>query len=97
MDFCIINGKIITMENENIENGYIKIRDGKISEIGHMKDFENDNSCLEITDAGGAIITPGMIDAHSHIGMWEDGIASVSYTHLLYSHICWHYPYQEPQ
>lgn len=75
MDFCIINGKIITMENENIENGYIKIRDGKISEIGHMKDFENDNSCLEITDAGGAIITPGMIDAHSHIGMWEDGIA----------------------
>lgn len=75
MDFCIINGKIITMENENIENGYIKISDGTISEIGHMKDFENDNSCLEITDAGGAIITPGMIDAHSHIGMWEDGIA----------------------
>lgn len=75
MDFCIINGKIITMENENIENGYIKIRDGKISEIGRMKDFENDNSCLEVTDAGGAIITPGMIDAHSHIGMWEDGIA----------------------
>ena len=75
MDFCIINGKIITMENENIENGYIKIRDGKISEIGRMKDFENDNSRLEITDAGGAIITPGMIDAHSHIGMWEDGIA----------------------
>lgn len=75
MDFCIINGKIITMENENIENGYIKIRDGKISEIGRMEDFENDNSCLEVTDAGGAIITPGMIDAHSHIGMWEDGIA----------------------
>ena len=75
MDFCIINGKIITMENENIENGYIKISDGKISEIGRMKDFENDNSRLEITDAGGAIITPGMIDAHSHIGMWEDGIA----------------------
>lgn len=70
----VINGRLVTMENEIIENGYITIKDGKIYNIGDMKDFSPDAEGAETTDAEGAIITPGMIDAHSHIGMWEDGI-----------------------
>lgn len=73
MDLCIINGKLITMDAENFDGGYIKIRDGKIFEVGDMKDFSNDGT--KTIDADGAVITPGMTDAHSHIGMWEDGIA----------------------
>lgn len=73
MDLCIINGKLITMDAENFDGGYIKIRDGKIFEVGDMKDFSNDGT--KTIDANGAVITPGMTDAHSHIGMWEDGIA----------------------
>lgn len=73
MDLCIINGKLITMDAKNFDGGYIKIRDGKIFEVGDMKDFSNDGT--KTIDADGAVITPGMTDAHSHIGMWEDGIA----------------------
>lgn len=73
MDYYIINGKIITMERENYENGFIAIKDGKIGKIGDMSEFSHDSDA-EIIDACGAVITPGMIDAHSHIGMWEDGI-----------------------
>lgn len=54
------------------ENGFVKkdveIKDGKIEEISDClkgEDFE---------DCEGLYMTPGLIDAHSHIGMWEEGI-----------------------
>jgi imidazolonepropionase-like amidohydrolase len=28
----------------------------------------------EVVDAGGASIYPGFVDAHTHLGMWEDGL-----------------------
>ena len=28
----------------------------------------------ETVDLGGAHVYPGFIDAHTHIGMWEDGL-----------------------
>ncbi len=46
--------------------------DGKI-----IKTVGRDIACPEgakIIDAAGYFITPGFIDAHTHIGMWEDGM-----------------------
>lgn len=31
-------------------------------------------SGFEVLDAGGCIVTPGLIDAHSHLGIYEDGV-----------------------
>lgn len=56
-----------------IENGYIITDNGKIAEIGEMANLKAYPEA-EIIDAKGSIVTPGMIDAHSHIGMWEDGL-----------------------
>lgn len=56
-----------------IKNGYIIITDGKISEVGEMPSIP-DFPEAEVIDADGAFVTPGMVDAHSHIGMWEDGL-----------------------
>ncbi len=69
----ITNARILTMTDAGeIQNGYIIIKDGKISEVGHMPI----SACTdaEIIDAKGSIVTPGFIDAHSHIGMWEDSL-----------------------
>ena len=71
---CITNGNIITMESENFEKGYIIIEDSKIRQMGDMKDIPEVPACCEVIDVEGAVITPGLIDAHSHIGIWEDGI-----------------------
>ena len=67
----IKNGHIYTMNDEVIENGSILIKDGKIAAVG--KDLEVPKD-FEVIDAGGRMITPGFIDAHSHLGMWEDSI-----------------------
>ena len=67
----IINAKIITMEDKDYENGYILITDGKISDIG---DMQNVPECDDIYDAKGMTVYPGFVDAHCHLGMWEDAL-----------------------
>ncbi len=68
----IQNAMLIPGDRSVIENGYIDIEDGKIAAIGPMPApaFEKG----DIFDAHGARIMPGMIDAHCHLGMWEDSI-----------------------
>lgn len=67
----IKNGYIKTMDGEDIENGQIIIEDGKIKAIGNNLIIPND---VEVIDAEGLLVTPGLIDGHCHIGMWEEGI-----------------------
>lgn len=70
----IINAKIFTMNDEDtiIENGYIKIKDGKIFEVGDMLSYSPSGD--ELLDADGASAYPGFIDGHTHLGMFEDGL-----------------------
>ncbi len=68
---AVIGGKIFTMSGEIIDNGIILIDDGKIKNIG--KDFEIPEEA-EITDVSGKIVFPGMIDAHTHLGIDEAGV-----------------------
>ena len=70
----IKNAEIHTMDDNNtvIKNGYICFSDGKISEIGEMSEFHNDNT--EVIDANGKQLYPGFVDAHTHLGMFEDSL-----------------------
>lgn len=71
----ITNADILTMDAENreIKNGYIIVENHTITAVGEMRDCPSVPDA-EIIDAGGRLITPGLIDAHSHIGMWEDSL-----------------------
>lgn len=71
----IKNAAILTMDNNNseIKNGYVMTENHVITAVGDMCDCP---SCAdaEIIDADGRLVTPGLVDAHSHLGMWEDGL-----------------------
>lgn len=67
----IINANIKTMEDEDFENGYIAVSDGKIQSVGPMGEAPADG---DVYDACGMTLYPGFIDAHCHLGMWEDGL-----------------------
>lgn len=67
----IKNGKLYTMAGEVIEKGSILIEHGKIIAIGENVEAPTD---AEVIDASGKLVFPGFIDAHCHLGMWEDSI-----------------------
>ncbi len=64
----IKNGKIFTMEKENIICGDILIKNGKIAEIGKISHSVD----AKIIDAAECFVLPGLIDAHCHIGISEE-------------------------
>lgn len=67
----IKNGKLFTMTGEIIDKGSILIEHGKIVAIGKTIEPPTD---AEVIDAEGKLVFPGFIDAHCHLGMWEDAI-----------------------
>lgn len=63
-DVLIQNGTVLTITNGTMEETDILVRDGKIDRIG--KDLRAPNG-VEVIDATGLFVMPGIIDAHSHI------------------------------
>ncbi|KAB3532419.1 amidohydrolase [Alkaliphilus pronyensis] len=67
----IKNGQIYTMAGKTLNNGSILVKDNKIVEIGTSI---NAPEAATVIDAEGKMVFPGMIDAHCHLGLWEDAI-----------------------
>lgn len=71
MMLAVKNGRIFTMAGTIIENGTILVEDKKIKAIGADVVIPEGT---EVIDATGKVIMPGIVDAHSHIGMFEEGM-----------------------
>jgi Amidohydrolase family. len=59
------------MEGRPIENGWLRTENGIIHSLG---EGEAPDYSGEIIDAGDGVLLPGLIDAHTHIGMCEDSL-----------------------
>lgn len=68
-NYVITNGKIYT-EKQVIENGYLVVEDGKISDI-QQGTYTGE---LEQIDVKGQNVLPGFIDIHIHGGYGEDAM-----------------------
>lgn len=64
----IRNATLLTAAGPRIDNGYLVLRDGRISAIGSGAPPTVDGAT--IIDAGGRYVTPGLIDTHSHLGVY---------------------------
>lgn len=67
----IRNAKIFTMEGRPIENGWLATENNVIKAIGEGTPPESTD---EEINADGGILLPGLVDAHTHIGMYEDSL-----------------------
>lgn len=68
----INNAKIYTMADKVFNNGYVLIKEGKIYKTGGQIDFDYDKKNTAVIDASGCVVTPGLIDAHCHVGITEE-------------------------
>ncbi len=63
---AIVNAAILTGAGETIPKGALIVREGRIAEIG--ADVAPPAG-MRVIDAGGRVLTPGIIDPHAHIGV----------------------------
>lgn len=68
----LYNSRVMVTPWEILEDGFVQIEGSKILRTGRM------DQCPPITpgdlDGEGRWVMPGLIDAHCHLGMWEDGM-----------------------
>ena len=70
-EILIKNVTILTMDDENSRFfGWILLKNGKIDALGEGEP----PACSEVLDGEGGVLTPGLIDIHSHLGLYEDGL-----------------------
>ena len=50
-----------------IRDGGMLIRDGKIERVGPSDEIEKNVGDAEVVDAGGRVVMPGFVDAHTHL------------------------------
>src|SRR5215203_775142 len=65
--FAIRNATLLTAAGPVIPNGTILVREGKIVAVGASVDVPAGTTVI---DAGGRFVTPGIIDDHSHLGVY---------------------------
>lgn len=67
----IYNAEIYSMTDDMHFYGYVEVRNGKITAVEQGKPDEITEGDI---DAHGGCLLPGLIDAHTHLGIIEDGV-----------------------
>ena len=67
-DFALINAHLIPVTSPDIPNGTIVVQDGIIRDLGSNVKIPNG---IEVIDAKGSYLLPGIIDVHSHMGVYS--------------------------
>jgi imidazolonepropionase-like amidohydrolase len=71
-NYILHSATVWTQSDDGIlDNGWVLIRDGKVAQIGTGG---YPRIAAETIDATGMHITPGLIDAHSHTGLFRFGV-----------------------
>ena len=69
----LINGILHTMTSEVIPSGFVAFEGGKITATGAMEQLTLPAGAA-VLDVAGCHIYPGLVDAHSHLGMFGDSL-----------------------
>jgi len=66
-DLVFRNATVLTITNGAIENGAVRISDGRIVAVGTSDEVSTDGA--DVVDLTGKLLMPGLVDTHSHIGL----------------------------
>lgn len=69
MDVAITRGYLVPVNGDPIDGGTVLIRNGRITEIGTEVAIPDG---IPVVDAAGQWVLPGFVEAHGHVGVWEE-------------------------
>ncbi len=64
---AFVGAKIIPVVGQMFEDGILLVQNGKITAVGNAQTVRL-SSDVQVIDAKGKVIMPGLVDSHSHIG-----------------------------
>ena len=67
-EFVITNATVLIGNGEGFEKASVWVKQGKIVAVDQSLEF--DSKSLEVIDGKGKWVTPGLIDVHSHLGVY---------------------------
>ena len=67
---AIINGLVLSMEGEPLNPGVVLVENGKVAAVG--RDLPLPAGAV-VLNASGKVVMPGLVEAHSHLGLAEEG------------------------
>ncbi len=77
-EMLIVNGQLVTWREEDqiLQEGALLIKDGRIAAMGNSKELSSEYPDADTVDAGGQLMMPGNICAHTHFyGAFARGMA----------------------
>lgn len=69
---ALVGARVLPIETAPLEDGTVLLRDGRIVALGPRDQVEVPAG-VEVVDAAGGWVLPGLVDAHVHLGIWEEG------------------------
>jgi imidazolonepropionase-like amidohydrolase len=66
---AIVGGRVIPVAGAPLEDGVVLVNDGRIEAVG--RDVRVPDGA-ERVDAAGKVVLPGLVDAHTHLGVHEE-------------------------
>ncbi|MFI7224327.1 amidohydrolase [Nonomuraea angiospora] len=69
MNFAITSGYVVPIDGDPIDGGTVLVQDGKIAAVGRDVAVPEGTP---IVDAAGGWVLPGFVEAHGHLGVYEE-------------------------
>lgn len=67
---AVVGGRVVPVEGDPIESGTVVLRGGRVAAVGGPDTPVPDGA--HVLDATGRWVTPGFLDAHTHVGVHEE-------------------------
>lgn len=77
-DLAVVGARILPVADASgnraapIDDGVLLIRDGRVAAVGTAAEVPVPDA-VDVLDASGLVLTPGLVEAHGHLGVHEDG------------------------
>jgi imidazolonepropionase-like amidohydrolase len=69
---AVVGARVLTGTGLEIDNGVVLIEGGKIKAVGPAASVQVPPGA-KVVDAAGRVVTPGLVDSHSHLGLGPSG------------------------
>ena len=74
-DVVLHNGVILTMDEMGSEAQAVAVRGGRVIDVGAERAILNKYAAAQQVDLRGAVLVPGLMDAHAHFVGFAKGLA----------------------